>query len=181
MKLNNQEIRNCIYAGPFNKLLKELNKNLAWKKLNRMKREVGYRFTKQELILRLFAFHDRLTEYGGRLARFLNEYMDDNKKPGSVFLEDKKALFERTVGIVYKKVFDGKIPKMPITVLEALLVGVSHNLDYLEAQTAQAVKTLYDKLLSHEELSEEKLSEGLSGKVRVMGRLTAATQIFAGT
>lgn len=181
MKLNNQEIRNCIYAGPFNKLLKELNKNSAWIKLNRMKRDVGYRFTKQELILRLFAFHDCLAEYGGRLARFLNDYMDDNKNPGAEFLEDKEALFDRTVDIIYKKVFNGKAPpKMAITVLEALLVGVSRNLDYLEAQTAQTVKALHSKLLLHEELSEEKLSEGLSGKTRVVGRLTAATQIFAG-
>lgn len=86
MKLNNQEIRNCIYAGQFNQLLKELNKNSAWMKLNKMKREVGYRFTKQELILRLFAFHDRYASYKGRLARFLNDYMDDNKNPIPQFM-----------------------------------------------------------------------------------------------
>lgn len=88
MKLNNQEIRNCIYAGSFNQLLKELNKNPVWMKLNRMKKEVGYRFTKQELILRFFAFHDRYRDYKGRLARFLNDYMDDSKNPPSQFLEE---------------------------------------------------------------------------------------------
>ena len=30
MKLNNQEIRNCIYSGPFNNLLKELNNDPTW-------------------------------------------------------------------------------------------------------------------------------------------------------
>jgi hypothetical protein len=181
MKLNNQEIRNCIYAGPFNELLKDLNKNLAWMKINRMKKSVGYRFTKQELILRLFAFHERLAEYGGRLARFLSDYMDDNKNPQPQFLEEKRTLFERTVDIVYKKLFDGKIPSpMPVTVLEAFLVGVSHNLDYLEAQSPRRVKTLYEKLLSDEELSEEKLSEGLSGKTRVQARLAASRRIFSG-
>ncbi len=54
MKLNNQEIRNCIYAGTFNNLLKDLNKNKDWMKLNKMKREAGFRFTKEELILRFF-------------------------------------------------------------------------------------------------------------------------------
>lgn len=182
MKLNNQEIRNCIYAGPFNSLLKELNKNPAWMKLNKMKRDVGYRFTKQELILRLFAFHARYQDYRGRLARFLNEYMDDNKNLASEFLEEKRALFNRTVDLVFKKIFDGKAPlKISITVLEALLVGVSFNLDYLEAQTSGKVKGLCEKLLSHEELSEEKLSEGLSGKARVIDRLTAAKQTLSGT
>ena len=181
MKLNNQEIRNCIYAGPLNNLLHELNSNPVWLKINKMRADVGYRFTKQELILRLFAFNDRLTVYGGRLARFLNEYMNDKKNPGTDFIDDKKVLFNRTVDIVYKKIFGGKIPHtMSITVLEALLVGVSHNLNYLEAQTAHTVKVLYKKFLSHDELSEEKLSEGLSGKTRVVGRLTVAKQIFSG-
>jgi hypothetical protein len=181
MKLNNQEIRNCIYAGPFNNLLKELNKNTSWMKLNRMKRDIGYRFTKQELILRLFAFHDTYNDYRGRLARFLNEYMDTNKNLQPNLLEQKKILFNRTVDIVFKQVLEGKAPpKMPISVLEALLVGISHNLDYLESQTPTRVQHLYNRLLAHEELSEEKLSEGLSGKLRVIGRLEAAIQVLCG-
>lgn len=185
MKLNNQEIRNCIYAGSFNDLLKELNKNKKWWRLNRMKKDVGYRFTKQELILRLFAFHDRYAEYKGRLARFLNDYMKDNKDLDTQSLEEKKKLFNRTVDIVFKKVFEGKAPpktpKMSITVLEALMIGVSFNLDYLESQTDDHVKSLYKDLRDHEELSEERLSEGLSGKARVIGRLNAAKQVFSGS
>jgi uncharacterized protein with ParB-like and HNH nuclease domain len=181
MKLNNQEIRNCIYAGQFNQLLKELNKNSAWMKLNKMKQEVSYRFTKQELILRLFAFHDHYTNYKGRLARFLTDYMDDNKNPGPQFIEEKERLFERTVNLTYRKIFEGKVPaKLSITVLEAILVGVSHNLNYLEAQPTSKVKELYNRLLAHEELTEEKLIEGLSGKTRVINRLSTAINIFSG-
>jgi hypothetical protein len=181
MKLNNQEIRNCIYAGPFNNLLKELNKNTSWMKLNKMKSDIGYRFTKQELILRLFTFHDRYNNYNGRLARFLNDYMADNIKLSTEELINKQKLFERTVDIVFRKVFEGKTPpKMAISVFEALLVGVSFNLKFLESQTVEQVKALYKKLLSHEELSDEKLSEGLSGKLRVQGRLSAANKVFSG-
>ena len=32
-------------------------------RLNRMKKDTGYRFTKQELILRVFAFYDSYKEY----------------------------------------------------------------------------------------------------------------------
>ncbi len=181
MKLNNQEIRNCIYAGEFNQLIKELNQNPSWMKLNKMKREVGYRFTTQELILRLFAFHDRYASYKGRLARFLNDYMDDNKNPVPQFIGEKKRLFERTVDLTFRKVFEAKVPaKLSITVLEAILVGVSHNLDHLEAQPTNGVRELYNKLLVHEELSEEKLIEGLSGKTRVIERLSAAISTFSG-
>lgn len=80
MKLNNQEIRNCIYGGPFNNLLKELDNYSAWRRLNKMRTGQIYRFTKQELILRFFAFSDRHTQYAGHLAKFLNTYMHENKK-----------------------------------------------------------------------------------------------------
>jgi hypothetical protein len=55
MKLNNQEIRNCIYSGTFNNFLKEADKYPAWRKLNRMQPKQSYRFTKQEIILRFLA------------------------------------------------------------------------------------------------------------------------------
>jgi hypothetical protein len=180
MKLNNQEIRNCIYSGALNNLLRELNADPGWMKLNRMKKAIGYRFTKQELILRVFAFNDRYQAYGGRLARFLNEYMEDNKNPSATKLQQKKDMFLRTVGVVFTKIFDGKAPpKMPISVFETLLVGVSFNLQFLEAQSASRVKQLYKVLLAHEELSEAKLSEGLSGKARVIGRIEAAKGVLS--
>jgi hypothetical protein len=150
-------------------------------KLNKMKSDVGYRFTKQELILRLFAFHNQYRDYKGRLARFLNDYMSDHNDLSPEAIEKKRALFNRTIDIVFKKVFEGKAPpKMSISVLEAVLVGVSFNLNFLESQTVNQVKALYKQLLNHEELSEEKLSEGLSGKARVHGRLNAAKKVFSG-
>jgi hypothetical protein len=181
MNLNNQEIRNCIYSGTFNNLLKELNKKNAWMKINKMKQESGYRFTKQELILRLFAFNDGYRDYGGRLAKFLNEYMEKNKDVDVKWLDKKREIFNRTVDIIYKKIFEGKIPqKITVTVLEALLVGVSLNLSYAESQPAGVLKTLFMKLQNHEEFSDAKLREGLSGKQRVVGRLSAAEEIFSG-
>jgi hypothetical protein len=181
MKLNNQEIRNCIYSGSLNKLLKEMNINRSWMKINRMKQEKGYRFTKQELILRLFTFNEKYKKYKGRLARFLNEYMEENRCLDEGSLNKKRDIFNRTVDIVYRKVFEGKVPsKLSITILEALLVGISRNLDFLETQPAQVVKSLYEKLQNHEEFSETRLSEGLSGKTRVIARLSAAEKIFSG-
>ncbi|MBN1637351.1 MAG: DUF262 domain-containing protein [Ignavibacteriales bacterium] len=180
MKLNNQEIRNCIYSGAFNNLLKELNKNKEWMRLNKMKKEVGFRFTKEELILRFFAFYDQYNEYGGRLAKFLNEYMADNRNIDEVQALEKKDLFDKTIKIVFLKLFDGKAPiKTPISVIEATLVGIAKNIDRLEAIGPNEIKTKYNALLQHEEFSDQKLSEGLSGKLRVIGRLNAAINTFS--
>ncbi len=180
MKLNNQEIRNCIYSGAFNDLLKELNKNTEWMRLNKMKKEVGFRFTKEELILRFFAFYDQHNEYGGRLAKFLNEYMADNRNIDDAQASEKKVLFDKTIKIVFLKLFDGKAPsKTPISVIEATLVGVAKNIDRLVTIDPNEIKVKYNALLQHEEFSDQKLSEGLSGKLRVIGRLNAAINAFS--
>ena len=181
MKLNNQEIRNCIYSGSFNKLLKELDKNKIWITINKMKPGKSYRFTKQELMLRLFALHDKYKKYTGRLASFLNDYMEENKDLRKEKLEAKKKLFLDTINIVYEKVFERKAPsKITLTLLEALLVGVSFNTDKLKKKPSSKIKPLFKKLQRHREFSEQKLSEGLSGKPRVIGRMRAAKQIFSG-
>ncbi len=182
MKLNNQEIRNCIYSGTFNNLLKDLDQNNQWRLINKMAKGKSYRFTKQELILRLFALHDGYNNYNGRLARFLNDYMEKNKNAQESTLMKKKVLFEQTVNIVHKKVFAGKIPlKISIALFESLLVGVSFNLSYLESQPIAKVKSLFERLQYEEEFSEEKLSEGLSGKPRVIGRMKVSKRIFSGS
>jgi len=181
-KLNNQEIRNCIYGGSFNDLLKELNKHPKWMRINRMKSETGYRFTKQELILRLFAFHDQYKSYKGRLARFLNDYMNEHKESGEGFISEKRMLFERTIEVLYDKIFEGKVPsKLSISVLESVLVGVSLNLPYVEGLPNARVQSLYQGLLLEEAFSERNLVEGLAGKQRVIERITVAKNIFSGS
>jgi len=180
-KLTNQEIRNCIYGGSLNNLLKELNKNPNWIKINKMKQPSGYRFIQEEIILRFFAFHDGYEKYAGRLAKFLNNYMSEHRNPRDNFLKGKMSLFNRTIDTVYKSIFEGKPPrKLSISILEAILVGVSFNLDFIESQPTSSIKTMYDKLLGQEEFSEKKLREGLSGKERVIGRMSTAKRIFSG-
>jgi uncharacterized protein with ParB-like and HNH nuclease domain len=179
MKLNNQEIRNCIYSGSFNNLLKELNKNSLWKKINKIKGE-GHRFIKQELILRFFAFYDQYEKYNGGLSRFLNEYMDTYKEAKEKFIINKKRLFERTVEVIYRKLFEGKIPqKLSNTVIEALFVGVSKNISALEQETSDNIKKRYKIFIGHENFSESALSEGLSAKSKVKERLTTVINIFS--
>ena len=180
-RLNNQEIRNCIYSGHFNDLLRELDANKEWMRINKMAKPSGHRYTKQEIILRLFAFHDRLESYEGRLAKFLNDYMHDNRHASEVSVSEKRTLFARTVSIVYRHVFAGKIPaKLSTSILEAALVGVSSNLSYLEAQTEDTIQSMYLRLKNHDEFSEAKLRERLARKSRVIARMSAARRIFSG-
>jgi hypothetical protein len=179
-KLNNQEIRNCIFSGDFNKLLQDLDTYPKWRKLNRMKKNENHRFTKQEIILRLFTFNEKFEEYDGKLSKFLNEYMKDYRNPDEIFLNSKRNIFLQTVDIIVEKIFDGKQPKaLSISVEEALLVGVSKNIDSLKLKSNKHVQNQYHNLLAHEAFSETKLREGLSGKQRLIDRISTAIDIFA--
>jgi hypothetical protein len=181
VKLNNQEIRNCIYGGTLNSLLKDLDQNPKWRRINKMKLHLSGRFAKQEIILRAFAFHDRLSTYEGDLAGFLNDYMQDHRNASAQFLKKKEELFHRTVDCIADEIFDGESPsKLSVTVLEALLVGVSKNLDVLSPLSRAVVKQRYATLVSDPEFSDAALREGLSKKPRVISRLNAAIRIFAG-
>jgi len=180
-RLNNQEIRNCIYGGAFNKFLKELNGNTKWMIINKMKKTSGFRFRKEEIILRFFTFHDIYEEYDGHLAKFLNDYMKKHQNPSNSFIASKKSLFENTVDIIYESIFEGKVPKkLGISVLEAMLVGVSFNLEFLYKQPNSKIHAMYQHLLAQDEFSDKQLREGLSGKERVKGRISTAKRVFSG-
>jgi hypothetical protein len=180
MKLNNQEIRNCIYGGSFNTLLKQLDGYPPWRRLNKMRPGQTYRFAKQEIILRFFAFHDRSSAYEGHLAKFLNSYMHDCRDATTQFLQLKQTLFERTVNCIADGIFEGHAPtKLAVTVLEALLFGVSRNVDALSQETPGRLRKRYEALLGHDEFSDTALREGLSKKPRVIARLAAAASVFA--
>jgi Protein of unknown function DUF262 len=181
MKLNNQEIRNCIYGGSFNNLLKELDQVLEWRRLNKMGPGRTYRFTKQELALRFFAFHENRQDYEGHLAKFLNQYMHRHQRADSDFLAAKRELFTETVAYIDEKIFASTAPpKLSITVLEALLVGVGANISLIAGDTPEVAVAKYRALTGHEDFSDSALREGLSKKPRVTERLETAVSVFSG-
>ena len=179
-KLNNQEIRNCIYNGSFNTLLKDLADDVAWVKLLDLKKGGVYRFANEELILRFFAFHDKLHDYNGKLAKFLNDYMFEFREPSQEFLRLKLDLFNQTVNIIYEKIFDSSpIGKMSKAILEGLLVGVSKNIKKLSKRTPDELKEDYQNFRQLPDYNIDNLKEGLSGKEKVLHRLSSAINVFS--
>ena len=180
MKLNNQEIRNAIFSGPFNNLLKECNKDKQWMELLGLRKNVSYRFMKEELILRFFAFYDRYKKYKGSLTTFLNNYMFDNRTLKLQQLNEKRDLFKNTVEIIFHNMTKEKsIEKTSNVFIEALLFGVGKNIKYLANQKKEKLVQLFNQLKIDDNFSEENLREGLASKVKVHNRLTAAKKIFS--
>lgn len=179
-KLNNQEIRNCIFNGSFNSLLKELAASKKWTKLFTLKKNGIYRFSNEEIILRFFTFNDSLDDYNGKLAKYLNDYMQANKNADVDFLETKLNLFNDTIDIVQQHIFDDNpIEKMSKATLEGLLVGIAKNLTNLKQKSPQEIKKLYQNFRQLDDYSIDNLKEGLSAKDKVIKRINSAIKVFS--
>lgn len=97
MALNEQELRNCVYRGPFNDLLARLEKEQVWRKIKGGD-EPGPRFIEREMILRILALANRAALYtGSALKRFLNEYMERHAPQGIEAIEEQSSMFRQTM------------------------------------------------------------------------------------
>ena len=113
-RLTNQEIRNCIYSGAFNDLLKECTDTEYFRDLFELKEDRTYRYVYEEFVLRFFAFVDRYEAYDGNLSQYLNAYMERaRKKLSEDDLTEKKQVFERTVDVIFNRITSGAaLPKL---------------------------------------------------------------------
>lgn len=175
-KLYNQEIRNCIYQGPFNTLIKNLARSERWctfANVTPMK-VVQARFGHEERILRFFAFYEQWSCYLGRFAAFLNDYMDTYKYCDSRKIEEFNTLFKETLDIA-NKLNEHNMTKV---VADAVLVAIAKNRNKLKDKTAEELKSLYLDMMGQEEFSVSELSHGLSQKDRVINRIKKAIEVF---
>ena len=97
VKLSDQELRNCIYHGSFNNLLKKLVNNDDFLKLQNLAKH-DKRMIDAERILRFFAFSDKgIQNYKSPLKGFLNKYMEENREITDEETERKIELFKKCV------------------------------------------------------------------------------------
>lgn len=94
--LTDQELRNCVYRGPFNAMLEELVNDERWLRLIR-KSKPDTRLRHHELILRFFALEDVVRDYRPPLKKILNDFMRAHRRSGEPFLKEKKDRFLATI------------------------------------------------------------------------------------
>src|SRR5687768_3401044 len=93
--LNAQEIRNSLYRGSFNKLLRSLATQEGFRSAIGTK-SPRKRMVDEELILRFFALRTGLTTYRPPLKRFLNTYMASVRDAPRTQLRPMEELFSTT-------------------------------------------------------------------------------------
>ena len=179
-KLTNQEIRNCIYNGTLNKYLRDIVTSENFINLFEIKEKKIYRFSNEELVLRFISLYSKFETYNGRLAKFLNDFMENNKNANEELILSFTSIVNRTIDLLYIKILNNTaLPRLSKATTESILVGIARNIDSLEEKTDVELHSLYMELRNDNLFSVDSLKEGLAQKDRVISRLNKALEIFA--
>jgi hypothetical protein len=157
-----QEIRNCIYHGPFNDLLLRLNNPPAkrdklsaeWKQSVSNWRSIlgkpkpDARLRDVELILRFMALNDDLKSYEKPMKDFLSNYMNNMTNADAGSLAKRRDLFQGTVNAVYS--FLGARPfhihtGLNAAVYDSVFVAFASNLNRIPSD----IKKRFSRLIRH--------------------------------
>lgn len=105
--LNDQEIRNCVYQGPFNKELLKANNFPDWRELYDKNNEEDNRMLDIELILRFVAMYsldlDTIEKRSISLKTLLNSFMKNNQYADN---ENLINIFKKTVSFLKNNIGD---------------------------------------------------------------------------
>ena len=126
VSLTDQEIRNCVYRGPFNNDIKELSQIKPFTNTVKLKPIDQHNGTAEEMVLRYFAYMENYKVFDHSVRGFLNDYMKSKAlKPIQKKLSD---LFKKTFTTIQQALPDGIIRNnrsiTPVNLYEAISVGI---------------------------------------------------------
>lgn len=186
MGLNDQELRNCVYRGDYNRLLHELSEDrdflfvLGWKKPDKRMRDI-------ELVLRFFAF-DRATylNYRSPMKAFLNKEMDQCRFLNQGGRAEKRARFKNAVSLAktvfgtnaFRRFVPGteKDPNgdwersLNRALYDVVMFGFTRYPKHQVMQHADAIREELISLMTHDQEFVDSLMLSTSGVPRVQTR-----------
>jgi hypothetical protein len=183
-KLLPQEIRTASYNGDFQIELSKYAEDKRW--INFIKTK-NTRKTHEELILRFFALFFDIDNYKAPMKHFLNIYMSKNR---NLKLQNKDTLdniFNRTLTIIANNLIKEDIclkgsNRVNTQLLDSILVGIAHNIDYLEEKKGDFLITKINELKSNIANEEYKFSyfweSRASQSENVKGRCDITIKLF---
>ena len=177
-QLQPQEIRACIFYGPFNELLAELNSTPLWRSIYG---PPSKRLKDQELILRFFALFYNLDNYERPMKEFLNDYMGKNKKLALQSKEELQNLFSTTINFISESL--GRKAFRPERTLNAaaydgIMVGLSRKMTNVTLNDRETFKTKYRELIANQDFFNA-CKTATSDESNVISRIDLATRAFS--
>lgn len=178
VRLTNQEIRNCIYTGPFNDLLKAFDKtNTDWKSVKKRIWGSMDRFRSIEVLLRVLAFSDERETYDGNLARFLNLYMHRHANDDVETLGKLESRLKLVASTARQTLSREPQRKLPLLLVEALLVAMYTCSDQLAKMNEVRLAQAYRDMRAHPSFLES-ARYAVTSVDNVKTRLNAAVASF---
>ncbi len=179
VRLNNQEIRNCIYSGSFNDALKTFDStDKEWGKVKKRIWGRMDRFKSVEVLLRLLALEENLHSYDGNLAKFLNDYMHSKKAMEVALVSSLQVKLATTMRLANRALLKLPSGKLPLTQIEALLVGIVRNFVTLEDVSDTNFEAMIKELNKTAAFSGG-VRYGLASVENVTSRLDESIKVFA--
>ena len=172
-----QEIRSCVYRGPFNDLLQTLNEVEEWR---RIYGPVSARRKDQELILRFFALKDALNAYAKPLKQFLNDYMEENAKPAASWLRAHREVFLRTISCAARHLpRESFRPErgLNVAVTDAMLIGLARRIEQGEIVDSDQLGNAAMEL-SRQKAFRDVTDRSTTEAASITSRLEQATEAF---
>lgn len=117
--LTDQEVRNCLYRGGFNDLVKELATYEKFQSLISLPATSKKNMKDAELVVRFLAYRDftELTKYSDNYTEYLNKYMEDNREVSAPQADKIRGLFTDTIDLIYDQLGPGVAFRKPLDVL----------------------------------------------------------------
>ena len=167
VKLEDQEIRNCVYRGLFNDELKKFAQDSNFRQVVKLSDADKTNGTVEELALRFFAFVENYQRFEHSVREFLNAYMEKGNQimPSAMVL----AVFPQTFKFLARELPRGivRIKNItPVNLYEAIAVGTA--LVFLKG--AKPKTGVLSSLLKDEKL-KELTTGGTNARRMVVGRI----------
>lgn len=195
VNLEPQELRNSIYRGKFNDLLKKLAKYEKFRKLLKIKDDKNPKVKKMEdieLILRFFAFgrDENYKNYKNKgLELFLSNYMESmNKevKEHPSLLNILKKDFYNVMDFIFKNFNDKAFVKYNPTkttsfnkaVFDGLAVSIYLDVDLENSSIAQEFKNDYKKLFSEDKKFMKSIDGAVASATKVRDRINTLRELL---
>lgn len=168
VSLTDQEIRNCVYRGPYNDDLKALAALANFKSSVKITAKNESNGTYEELVLRFFVYLYRYNDFNHAVKEFMNEYMNDVRH--GVITQPDKKLFGEVMDILVKAfpngINRGKGGLTPVNLFEALSVGIA-----LALKQGKKIDPMKLPALANDENLKKFTGAGSNQKKFVVGRI----------
>jgi uncharacterized protein DUF262 len=175
--LTPQEIRACIYNGPFIDLLAILNKDPHWRSVFG---KVNPRLRDQELILRFIALYHASNQYDRPMRSFLNRYIGQNRFISKPQATEITELFTETITLADNAIARPfrLVNAINAAVYDSVMIGLARRIASGSTPRLSTIVSRYDALLEDHTFLEN-VERATADEESLKSRLTIATEFFA--